>query len=60
MNDLGGSLVVDGRFGVQSQAEMERVLSALGAEPPSERGAERVIGLAQVYWRQTKFRVDLN
>jgi TPR repeat protein len=59
INVLGGSIRVDGDFGPGSQAEMERVLAALGERIDAGSADERLVALAGVYWRQGVFRVDL-
>jgi uncharacterized caspase-like protein/TPR repeat protein len=60
VNDLGGSLDVDGAFGPGSRAEMARVLAARGATVAEADPVERAVALARVVWQAGGLRIDLN
>lgn len=60
INDLGGTVGVDGAFGAGSQTALEAMAAARGVTPyqGSDR-IERLIWLAGLIWKQSSFRVDL-
>lgn len=59
VNELGGSLTVDGAFGASSMAAFEAVLAAHGEGPAATDPRERILQLARIAWRTSPYRVDL-
>jgi len=58
LNALGASVVVDGAFGAGSVSALQKIANEIGISPPADtRG--RIKFLAEQFWQQSKFRVDL-
>lgn len=58
MNDLGADVIADGAFGPASRAAAAELAQRFGRDIPEDPRA-RLTTLAQLFWEQTKFRVDL-
>ena len=58
MRDLGVNIDIDGAFGPQSQKKLDAYARATGKSIPQDK-QDRLMALAQIYWEQTQFRVDL-
>lgn len=58
MRDLGVEIDVDGNFGPASWEKLEALAIEKNKTIPQDR-QERLIALAQIFWEQTRFRVDL-
>ena len=59
INELGGSLAVDGAFGASSQSALEEILAAHGGGTAATDPRERLLQLARISWSTNPYRVDL-
>lgn len=58
MAQLGEEVAADGAFGPGSRAAAQRLAEAEGEAVPADP-VERLVWLAKLYWKRSKFRVDL-
>lgn len=59
MNELGAELTADGKFGAGSQTALEAIMTEDGVLRSFNTPRERLIYLAGIYWKRSRFRVDL-
>ena len=59
IEELGGTLTVDGAFGPSSDAAYRAVLDQFGETEAQSDPTERILQLALLSWRANPFRVDL-
>ena len=59
LNDMGASVDVDGAYGGQTRSAIEEMAAAVGLEPDMGSAQSRLVTVAQLYWRNNPYRVDL-